>query len=181
MLVVREVSFQVTQPGFRTQSVTLVTTLLDAKVYPAWALAELYFKRWRMELWLRDIKITMDMDMLRTKTPARVRAELAMFLIGYNLIRTVMFDAAKASEARLEQLSFKSALVRFGLWCARLGHGIRLVAWLLGYPAMLRDLARDLNPDRPGRYEPRVVKRRPKPFPRMQQPREVLREQFLAA
>jgi len=179
--VVREVSFQVTQPGFRTQSVTLVTTLLDAKVYPAWALAELYLKRWRMELWLRDIKVTMDMDMLRTKTPARVQAELAMFLIGYNLIRTVMFDASKLSKARLEQLSFKSALVRFGLWCARLGHGIRLVAWLLGYPAMLRDLVRDLNPDRPGRYEPRVVKRRPKPFPRMQQPREGLREQFLAA
>jgi Transposase DDE domain len=180
-IVVREVRFQVTQPGFRTQSVTLVTTLLDAKTYPAWALAELYLKRWRMELWLRDIKITMDMEMLRTKTPARVRAELAMFLIGYNLIRTVMFDTAKASEARLEQLSFKSALVRFGLWCARLGHGIRLVAWLLGYPAMLSDLARDLNPDRPGRYEPRVVKRRPKPFPRMQQPRQGLREQLLRA
>jgi Transposase DDE domain len=180
-IVVREVTFQVTPPGFRTQSVTLVTTLLDAKTYPAWALAELYFKRWRMELWLRDIKVTMDMDMLRTKTPARVRAELAMFLIGYNLIRTVMFDAAKASEARLEQLSFKSALVRFGLWCARLGHGIRLVAWLLGYPAMLSDLARDLNPDRPGRYEPRVVKRRPKPFPRMQQPRQVLRQKLLTA
>jgi hypothetical protein len=179
--VVREVRFQVAQPGFRTQSVTLVTTLLEAKVYPARALAELYLKRGPMELWLRDIKVTMDMDMLRTKTTARVRAELAMFLIGYNLIRTVMFDASKVSEARLEQLSFKSALVRFGLWGARSGHGIRLVAWLLGYPAMLRDLARDLNPDRPGRYEPRVVKRRPKPFPRMQQPRQVLRDKFLAA
>jgi hypothetical protein len=180
-IVVREVRFQVTQPGFRTQSVTLVTTLLDAKAYPAWALAELYFKRWRMELWLRDIKITMDMDMLRTKTPARVRAELAMFLVGYNLIRTVMFDAAKVSEARLEQLSFKSALVRFGLWCARLGHGIQVVAWLREYAGILSDLARDLNPERPGRYEPRVVKRRPKPFPRMQQPRRVLREKLLTA
>ena len=134
-----------------------------------------------MELWLRDIKITMGMEMLRTKTPARVRAELAMFLVGYNLIRTVLFDASKVSEARLEQLSFKSALVRFGLWCTRLGHGIRLVAWLLGYPAMLSDLAQDLNPNRPGRYEPRVVKRRPKPFPRMQQPRRVLREKLLTA
>ena len=89
-----------------------------------------------MELWLRDMKITMDMDMLRTKTPSRVRAELAMFLIGYNLIRTVMFDASKVSEARLEQLSFKSALMRFGLWCARLEHGIQLMVWLLGYPGM---------------------------------------------
>ena len=180
-IVVREVRFQVTQPGFRTQSVTLVTTLLDAKAYPAWALAELYFKRWRMELWLRDIKITLGMEMLRTKTPARVRAELAMFLVGYNLIRTVLFDAAKVSEARLEQLSFKSALVRFGLWCARLGHGIQVVAWLREYAGILSDLARDLNPERPGRYEPRVVKRRPKPFPRMPQPRRVLREKLLTA
>src|ERR671915_255190 len=135
--VVREVSFQVTQPGFRTKSVTLVTTLLDAKRYPAWALAELYFRRWRMELWLRDIKITMAMDRLRTKTPARVRAELAMFLVGYHLIRTVMFDAAKMSEARLEQLSFKSALMRFGLWCAGLRRSTRIRVWLLGYEAML--------------------------------------------
>jgi hypothetical protein len=178
-MVVREVSFDVTQPGFRTQSVMLVTTLLDAKRYPAWALAELYFRRWRMELWLRDIKITMDMEMLRTQTPARVRSELAMFLVGYNLIRTVLFDAAKVSEARLEQLSFKSALMRFGLWCAGLRRTTRIMAWLLGYPAMLKDLARDLNPNRPGRYEPRVVKRRPKPFPRMQQPRQVLRQQLL--
>jgi hypothetical protein len=180
-IVVREVTFQVTPPGFRTKSVTLVTTLLDAKTYPAWALAKLYLKRWRMELWLRDIKITMDMDMLRTKTPARVRAELAMFLVGYNLIRTVLFDASKVSEARLEQLSFKSALVRFGLWCARLGHGIQVVAWLREYTGILSDLARDLNPERPGRYEPRVVKRRPKKFPRMQQPRQVLREKLLTA
>ena len=180
-LVVREVTFQVTQPGFRTQSVTLVTTLLDAESYPAEALAELYLRRWRMELWLRDIKITMDMDMLRTKTPARVRAELAMFLVGYNLIRTVMFDTFKGSEVRLEQLSFKSALMRFGLWCAGLRRSTRIMAWLLGYQAMWSDLARDLNPDRPGRYEPRVVKRRPKPFARMQQPRQVLREQLLRA
>jgi len=180
-LVVREVTFQVTQPGFRTQSVTLVTTLLDAKSYPAEALAELYLRRWRMELWLRDIKITMDMDMLRTKTPARVRAELAMFLVGYNLMRTVMFDTYKVSKVRLEQLSFTSALMRFGLWCAGLRRSTRIMAWLLGYQAMLSDLARDLNLDRPGRYEPRVVKRRPKPFARMQQPRQVLREQLLRA
>ena len=180
-LVVREVSFQVRQPGFRTKSVTLVTTLLDAKRDPAWALAKLYLRRWRMELWLRDIKITMDMDRLRTQTPARVRAELAMFLVGYNLIRTVMVDAAKMGEVRLELLSFKSALMRFGLWCAGLRYSTRIRVWRLGYEAMLKDLARDLNPDRPNRYEPRVVKRRPKPFRRMQQPRQVLRQQLVRA
>jgi hypothetical protein len=181
MIVVREVSFQVVQPGFRTRSVALVTTLLDAKRYPAEALAELYFRRWRMELWLRDIKITMVMDRLRTQTPARVRAALAMFLVGYHLIRTVMFDAAKMSEVRLEPLRFKSALMRFGLWCAGLRRSTRIMVWLLEYQAMLSDLARDLNPARPGRDEPRVVKRRPKPFPRMQQPRQMLREQILSA
>ena len=149
--------------------------------YPAEALAELYLRRWRMELWLRDIKITMDMDMLRTKTPARVRAELAMFLVGYNLMRTVMFDTCKGSKVRLAQLSFQSALMRCGLWCAGLRRSTRIMAWLWGYQAMLSDLARDLNLDRPGRYEPRVVKRRPKPFARMQQPRQVLREQLLRA
>jgi hypothetical protein len=178
---VREVSFQVTQPGFRTQSVTLVTTRLDAESYPAEALAELSLKRWRMERWLRDIKITMDMDMLRTKTPARVRAEWAMFLVGYHLIRTVMFDASQVSEVRLEQLSFQSALMRFGLWGAGLRCSLRIMVWRLGYQAMLSDLARDLNPNRPGRYEPRVVKRRPKKFPRMQQPRQVLRQKLLMA
>jgi Transposase DDE domain len=180
-VVAREVTFEVRQPGFRTQAVTLVTTLWDAKRYPAEALAELYLRRWRMELWLRDLKITMAMDMLRTQTPARVRAELAMFLVGYHLIRTVMFDAAKMSEVRLEQLSFKSALIRFGLWCAGIRRSTRIMVWLLAYQVMLSDLARDLNPARPGRDEPRVVKRRPKPFPRMQQPRQVLREQLVRA
>jgi Transposase DDE domain len=176
--VVREVTFQVTQPGFRTKTVTLVTTLLDAEAYPASALAELYFKRWRMELWLRDIKTTMDMEMLRTKTPGRVRAELAMFLLGYNLIRTVMLDASQMTEAALDQLSFKSALVRVRLWYARVRHGMEMVGWLLGYKPMLDDLARDLNPHRPERYEPRVVKRRPKPFPLMTQPRQRLRDKL---
>ena len=178
-VVVREVTFRVTQPGFRTHVVTLVTTLVDAEAYPAAVLAALYCKRWRMELWLRDIKTTMDMDMLRTKTPPRVRAEVAMFVVGYNLIRTVRFDASQMTEAPREQLSFKAALVRLRLWCTYGTSAVDLVAWLLAYKPLLDDLARDRNPSRPGRYEPRVVKRRPKPFPRMQQPRRVLREKLL--
>ena len=91
------------------------------------------------------------------------------------------FDASNVSEVRPEPLSFKSVLVRFGLWYARLGYGIQLMVWLRGYSGMLSDLSRALNPHRPGRYEPRVVKRRPKPFPRVQQPRQVLREKVLTA
>ena len=180
-LTVREVRFQVTRPGFRTKTITLTTTLLDAKRYPLEALADLYLQRWTMELWLRHIKTTLGMEMLRTKTPARVEAELAMFLVGYNLIRTVMQDAATEANVPLPRVSFKSALVRVRLWCARLSHTTGLGIWMAGYVRLLDDLTRDLNPDRPGRVEPRVVKRRPKPFPWMQQPRRILREALLKA
>jgi hypothetical protein len=180
-LKVREVHFQVTRPGFRTKTIILATTLLDATCYPCEALAELYLQRWDMELWLRHIKTTLGMEMLRTKTPTRVAAELAMCLVGYNLIRTVMLDAAQEAQVPLPRVSFKSALVRVRLWCARLCHTIAVNLCLGDYIRLLDDLARDLNPDRPGRVEPRVVKRRPKPFPWLQQPRRVLREALLQA
>lgn len=180
-LWVREVRFQVTRPGFRTKTIILVTTLVDATCSPLEALAELYLQRWDMELWLRHLKTTLGMEMLRTKTPTRVEAELAMFLVGYNLIRTVMLDAATEAQVPLPRVSFTSALVRMRLWCARLSHTTAVGIWLGGYVRLLYDLARDLNPDRPGRVEPRVVKRRPKPFPWLQQPRRVLREALLEA
>jgi hypothetical protein len=180
-LGVREVTFRVTQPGFRTTAVTLVTTLLETTQYPAEALVALYSKRWAMELWLRDLQTTMGMERLRTKTPARVQAEVAMFLLGYNLIRAVMHDAAQATQVARSRLSFTSALVRVRLWGARCTQPDALREWLSGYQPLLHDLARDSHPDRPGRGEPRVVKRRPKPFPRMQQPRWALREALLRA
>ena len=180
-LRVREVHFQVTRPGFRTKTIILATTLLDATCYPCAALADLYLQRWDMELWLRHIKTTLGMEMLRTKTPTRVAAELAMCLGGYNLIRTVMLDAAQEAQVPLPRVSFKSALVRVRLWCARLCHTTAVNLCLGDYIRLLDDLARDLNPDRPGRVEPRVVKRRPKPFPWLQQPRRVLREALLQA
>ena len=180
-LQVREVRFQVTRPGFRTKTIILTTTLLDPTCYPLEALAELFLKRWDMELWLRHIKTTLGMEMLRTKTPSRVEAELAMFLVGYNLIRAVMQDAAQEANVPLPRVSFKSALVRVRLWCARLSHTTAIGIWLSGYLRLLDDLGRDLNLERPGRVEPRVIKRRPKPFPWMQQPRRVLREALLKA
>src|SRR5215468_12320663 len=121
------------------------------------------------------------MEMLRTKTPSRVQAEVAMFLLGYNLIRAVMHDAVQLTHAALSRLSFTSTLVRVRLWCARCTRPAALRTWLMDYPRLLHDLARDVNPHRPGRVEPRVIKRRPKPFPRMQQPRRVLRAALLRA
>lgn len=180
-LQVREVRLQVTRPGFRTKTIIWATTLLDPICDPLDTLAELFLQRWDLELWLRHIKTTLGMEMLRTKTPSRVEADLAMFLVGYNLLRTVMQDAAQEAHVPLPRVSCKSALGRVRLWCARLSHTTALGIWLSGYVRLLDDLGRDLNPDRPGRVEPRVVKRRPKPFPWMHQPRRVLREALLKA
>ena len=180
-LTVREVRLQITRPGFRTKTIILTTTLLEPTCYPLEVLAELFLKRWDMELWLRHLKTTLGMEMRRTKTPSRVEAELAMFLVGYNLIRTVMQDVAQEVNGPVSRVSFTSALVRVRLWGARLRHTPASGTWLSGYLRLLDDLGRDLNPHRPGRVEPRVVKRRPKPLPWRQQPRRVLREALLKA
>jgi hypothetical protein len=89
-LTVRVVRFTLARPGFRSQSVTLVTTLLDAQAYPAEELARLYAQRWQIELWFRDIKTSMGMEVLRCKSPKMVHKELEMFFIAYNLIRCLM-------------------------------------------------------------------------------------------
>jgi len=175
-MIVREVTFQVTQPGFRTHTVPLVTTVMDARRYAAKALALLDCRRWAMERWLRDFKTTLGMERLRTKTPARVQAEVAMCLLGYHRLRAVRHAAAQSTHAAPSRLSFTSTLVRVRLWCARPD---ALRTWLMDSPLLLHDLARDVTPHRPGRVEPRVIKRRPKPFPRMQQPRRVLRAALL--
>ena len=89
-LSVRVVRFILDVPGFRSKSVTLVTTLLDPQAYPAEALARLYARRWRIELWFRDIKTSMGMEVLRCKSPKMLHKELEMFFIAYNLIRCLM-------------------------------------------------------------------------------------------
>jgi hypothetical protein len=144
-LLVREVPFQVTRPGFRTQTILWVTTLLDATCSPREALAERSWQRWEMELWRRHITTTLGREMLRTKTPTRLEAELAMFLVGYNLIRTVMLDAAIEAQGPLPRVSVQSALVRVRLWSARLSHTTAGGIWLGGSIRLLDDLARDLT------------------------------------
>ena len=90
----RELRYRVEAPGFRTRAIVLVTTLLDAAAYPASALAELYFCRWRIEMDLRHMKITMKMDVLRCETVEGVLKELAVFALAYNLVRSVMAESA---------------------------------------------------------------------------------------
>jgi hypothetical protein len=175
-LIVRVLRVQAHIPGFRTKTVTLVTTLSDAQAYPIDELAALYLRRWRIELWWRQLKTSLGMDVLRCKSPAMIHKELEMYLIGYNFIRCLMAEAAALHGQPMEQLSFKGsvdAVRQYSPLIAQARSGQkqrRLIADLL------RLMALDLVPERPGRREPRAVKRRPKPYQWLTKPRRAFRE-----
>jgi Transposase DDE domain len=162
-LVLREVRYHLSPPGFRTREITLVTTLLDAEVYPVPDLAELYRRRWQVETSLAHLKTTMQMDVLHCKTVPGVLKELTVFAIVYNLVRMVMCQSAGLQHIGVERISFLDAL----RWLSAPSTGMPLGALLV-------------NPTRPHRVEPRVKKRRPKPFPFMITPRHALRQQLVA-
>jgi hypothetical protein len=170
-LPVRVVRYCIAKRGFRTQSVTLVTTLLDTNI-PTADLAELYFRRWSVELRFREIKIHLNMDILRCKTPHMIERELAMHIIAYNLVRCVMQKAALTHNVDLRRVSFKGCLDALRQFANAL-HGAedkaRTVTAMVD--EMLRIIASDLLPYRPGRSEPRVRKRRPKNYRLMTKPR----------
>jgi hypothetical protein len=175
-LAVRVLRVKVHLPGFRTQSITLVTTLSDAQAYPADELAALYLRRWRIELWWRHLKISMGMEVLRCKTPAMIHKELEMYLTGYNLIRGLMAQAAALHGQPVEQLSFKGsvdAVRQYSPLIAQARSGKKQRRLIQD---LLRVLALDLVPERPGRREPRAVKRRPKPYPLLTESRQSFQE-----
>ena len=162
-LQVRELRYRVDCKGFRTQEITLVTTLLNAEIYPAEELASVYYRRWSIETNFGHLKTTMKMDVLKCETVDGVLKELAVFLLIYNLVRLVMVEAAQRQQVDVDRISFIDAL-----------------RWLQS--AQPSDELPELivNPSRPHRYEPRVRKRRPKQYPLMNQPRTVLKEKLAA-
>lgn len=109
-LQVRVLRFQLPVAGFRTRSVTLLTTLTDPQAYPAEAIARLYARRWRIERWFRDIKTSMGMEVLRCQSPKMVHKELEMFFIAYNLIRTLAVEAAALHDVPLDRISFQGTV-----------------------------------------------------------------------
>ena len=115
-LTVRLVEIVVAVPGFRTQKLVLVTTLLDAPTYSAEALGQLYFRRWAVELFFRDIKSTLGLDVLRCQTPAMVRKEIVMHALAYNLIRALMQDIAHCYQVSVQHLSFKGTVDALRQW-----------------------------------------------------------------
>lgn len=160
-IVVRELRFAIAIPGMRTKEVTLVTTLLDPSRYPADELAQLYFDRWQVEVNLRHLKQTLHMDVLRCKTVDGIHKELCMIALAYNLVRLVMFEAAQRQGVAPDRISFIDAL-----------------RWLTN--ARPGESLRKLKVHRVRhRLEPRVRKRRPKPYPLMNRPRAELRNALL--
>jgi Transposase DDE domain len=161
-LLVRELRFQTPQRGHRTRVITVVTTLLDPVAYPAVEIAKLYLSRWQIEVNFRHLKTTMGMEVLHCQTVEGVLKELYMFALAYNLVRLVMLEASRRQDVPLDRISFVDAL-----------------RWL-------RDADPDtpltplvVNPSRPNRLEPRVIKRRMHEYDLMNKPRHKLRKALL--
>jgi putative transposase len=171
---VREVHVQVKQPGFRVESLVVVTTLTDADAYTSDDLAELYHQRWLIELDIRTLKITLGMDVLRCRTPAMVVKEIWTCLLAYNLIRQAMFQAARLSALSPRQISFTAAMQKIAAsWAAILVCDQERARTMI--EVHLADLATHRIGDRPDRVEPRAIKRRPKPHRLLMEPRSQAR------
>ena len=161
-LRVRDLRYRVHQKGFRVNTITLVTTLLDSTRYRVADLADLFFARWGIETNFAHLKTTMGLDVLKCKTVNGVLKELIVLALIYNLVRLVMGQAARRQQVAIERISFIDAL-----------------RWLTAAQDHEALPPLVVNPHRPGRYEPRVRKRRPKQFPLMTQPRQTLRKSLV--
>ena len=161
----------------RLAELTLVTTLLDATEVGKQELVALYGKRWQIELDFRAIKTVMQMDVLRCKCPDMVRKEIAVHLLAYNLVRTVMAQAACLAHLLPRQLSFKATLQVLNAFEQNLRFCPR--ARLHNSQAIvLGCIAQMVLPVRPNRVEPRAVKRRPKRLPLLTKPRRLWQQQL---
>lgn len=174
-LPLRQIKVTVQQKGFRVSSFYLVTTLLDPILYPAEDIADLYLQRWDVELNFRDIKTTMDMDILRCKTPEMVRKEIVINLIVYNAIRQLMLESAEWSKTNVRRVSFKASIQAIRQWEPHLIQQAETNKWEL-LLQLYQLIAQKIVPDRPGRREPRAIKRRPKNYQRMTKPRHLMQE-----
>jgi hypothetical protein len=180
-LIVRETFVRIEQPGFRTQTLIVTTTLLDAEEVTAHDLALLYRARWNAELDLRSLKQTLQMDVLRCKTPDLVRKELWTHVLTYNLIRTIMAQAAVKHAIEPRTISFKGTLQTLEAFQPLIALQGERDAEFRGqlYEHLLRAVATHRVADRPNRFEPRRKKRRPKPYDRLMKPRHEAKRDML--
>jgi hypothetical protein len=181
LLTIRETRVQVRQPGFRSRNMIVVTTLVNAEEVTAHDLAGLYRARWNAELDLRSLKQTMQMDILRCKTPELVRKEIWTHILAYNLIRTIIAQAANKHRLEPRTISFKGAvqtLEAFQPLIATQGNCSSTYCRSL-YDQLLDAVATHRVADRPDRFEPRQRKRRQKKYDRMMKPRNEFKQAIL--
>jgi putative transposase len=177
-MTLRELRFHVSVPRRRTETLTVVTSLTNPAAYPKEAIAELYAYRWNAELDIRDIKQTLGLDHVRCKTPAMVRRELWVTLLAYNLIRKLMVTAAAVHGKQPRQLGFTLACQTvLSSWMLLATGTCRDVKQL--WSQALERIAANEVANRPGRIEPRVIKRSHKRYPLMHDPRHKLRQELL--
>jgi hypothetical protein len=177
-LAIRQVRVRVPQRGFRVRELLVATMLLDPREAPAQELARLFRARWHAELHLRSLKVFLGMDVLRCKTPEMVREELRMHLLVYNLVRELLAQAAGRAGLEPHELSFKGALQTLN----RFQELLTLTSadrWPELSDELLRAVAAHCVANRPDRYEPRAVKRRPKCAALLNVPRNIARKRLL--
>jgi hypothetical protein len=153
-LLVRELTYAINRPGYRTNKITLVTTLLDSELFPKEELADLFLIRWRIEVNFGDLKTTMGLDILKCKTVDGISKELAIFAMIYNMVMAIRYQCANNMEIPPSRISFIDIL-----------RHIRLNGFAVPETVIV-------NPKRPDRWNPRVVKRRPKTYNLMTKPRK---------
>ncbi len=175
-LTLRAVKGSLYQKGYRVRQVTVVTTLLDPQLYPAQEILQAYRRRWRLEMGLDDLKTTLGLESLRNRSPEMAQQELHIRLIAHNLVRGLMAQAATEHAVALDRVSFKGTLDALRQFSSAMAQarskGKRRELWT----ELLRTLASDLVPERPGRREPRAVKRKKNRYPRLRGPRHQFRD-----
>lgn len=178
-LVLREIRFNVFEPGRRVKSLTIVTTLTDAEAFTAEEIAGLYGFRWNAELDIRAIKQSLHLDHLRSKTPEMVRKELWTTLLAYNLVRTTAAAAAVLHGRQPRQISFTGTCqYLLPSWMLLAAGHLAPEAALALCQTLLKQVSQMIVANRPGRIEPRVIKRRRHHYPLMRKPRAALQRQL---
>ena len=179
-LTIRETRVQVEQPGFRSRTMIVVSTLVNAEEVTTDDLAGLYRARWNAELDLRSLKQTMQMDILRCKTPELVRKEIWTHILAYNLIRTIIAQAAAKHSVEPRTISFKGAIQTLQAFQPLIAaQGDCVWARRRLYDRLLDAVVTHRFADRPDRFEPRQRKRRQKKYDRMMKPRSELKREML--
>jgi hypothetical protein len=158
-ILIRELRFAIPAQGRRTRVVTIATTLLDPELYPKWKIAELYGLRWTIETHFGELKTTLKMRRIKSRTPDGVQREIIVYCLVYNLTHAIMLQAAARQRVAPDRISFIDAL-----------------RWILS--AMPGEPLPNLlvNPRRKGRHQPRVVKDRHDGYQRMNQPRFIMNQ-----